>query len=222
VVSFVLVATAGLPFVQRLPFGVQRSLSFLPIDVNPIARADADATATWRWEIWKALLPQVSEYFFLGKGLAMTPRDLQFSIQQATQTIKAFSAEESWAALSGDYHSGPLSVTIPFGVWGDIAFLWFLWAGFTVLYKNYRYGDQDLKLINSFLLAAYTTRTIIFFLIFGGLWGDIHEFIGYLAFSISLNGGVVKPVPEPTREAVAAARFAATLPRPRLSSGRSD
>jgi len=30
------------------------------------------------------------------------------------------------AELAGDYHNGPLSVIIPFGVFGVIAFVWFL------------------------------------------------------------------------------------------------
>jgi hypothetical protein len=30
---------------------------------------------------------------------------------------------------AGDYHNGPLSILIPFGLFGMIAFLWLLGAG---------------------------------------------------------------------------------------------
>ena len=38
------------------------------------------------------------------------------------------------AMLAGDYHNGPLSILMPFGMFGAIAFLWLLGAGLKVLY----------------------------------------------------------------------------------------
>src|ERR1051325_4648121 len=95
----------------------------------------------------------------------------------------------------GDYHNGPLSVIIPFGIFGSIAFLWFLGASFKVLRANYKYGDHDCFHVNTFLLAYFIAKVILFFVIFGGFYSDLPMFIGIIGFSITYNGGVAKRVP---------------------------
>jgi hypothetical protein len=102
-------------------------------------------------------------------------------------------AENQGLALAGDYHSGPLSVILPFGIWGVIAFVWFLFAATRVLHANYRYGDPSLRMINTFLLAIFVARVILFFLIVGALNSDMLVFCGWLGLSVSLNGGVCRP-----------------------------
>jgi hypothetical protein len=113
---------------------------------------------------------------------------------------KNFSEEDSWAALAGDYHNGPLSVIIPFGVWGALAFLWFISVGTRVLYRNWKYGDPDLKIINAFLFAGFAAHILMFMAIFGAFDNDMHFFVGYLGLGVALNGGMVaRPAPEPVR-----------------------
>jgi hypothetical protein len=194
ILGTIFIAAVSLPFVRSMPFSIQRTLSLLPaIDVDPIAKLDAENSTEWRLRIWEALLPQVPKYFFLGKGYGMTLQDFDFSVSTATGSMKAFSEDQSWAALAGDYHSGPLSVIIPFGIWGVMAFLWFLGAGCKVLYRNYRYGDPELARFNTFLFASFLAKIIMFFFIFGAMDSDLHVFVGYLGMSICLNGGVAKP-----------------------------
>jgi O-antigen ligase len=201
-VGSILIAGVVLPFVQRFPSSIQRALAFLPVPIDPVVRQDAEASSNWRVELWKSILPQVPEYFWLGKGYVFTKQDYDYAINQYTGYILPFSQEESWAALAGDYHNGPLSVIIPFGVWGAAAFLWFLAAGWRVVYLNYRYGDPNLRIINSFLLAGFITRILIFMFIFGAFDGDMHFFVGYLGFSVCLNGGVCRRALELVRQRV--------------------
>jgi hypothetical protein len=85
-----------------------------------------------------------------------------------------------------------LSVILPFGIFGAIAFVWLLAAGLRVVYENYQFGDPALHHINTFLFAWFVVRTIFFFTVFGSLHSDLHEFLGLLALSISVNGGVAK------------------------------
>jgi hypothetical protein len=203
------------PFVKQFPISIQRTLSFLPIDVDPIARMDAESSTDWRLEMWKAVLPQVPKYFWLGKGLGLKLEDYDFSVSNSSGSMQAFSEDQSWAALSADYHSGPLSLIIPFGVWGVLAFLWLLVAGCRVLYKNYRYGDADLRIVNSYLLATFIVKIIVFFFIFGGFYGDIQAFVGVLGMSVALNRGVAKPESEPEPERIEPRRFSSMLPTPR-------
>ena len=49
------------------------------------------------------------------------------------------------AILSGGYHSGGLSVLVPIGIFGAIAFVWLLGAGVKVLYCNHRYGGSEVE-----------------------------------------------------------------------------
>ena len=94
--------------------------------------------------------------------------------------------------IAGDYHSGPLSVIIPFGIYGAVAFAWFLWASVRVLYQNYRFGEPGLKTINTFLLAYFVVRIFSFIFIFGSLYSDLVGFCGLIGLSVSLNG-VARP-----------------------------
>ena len=67
----------------------------------------------------------------------------------------AFEIEHAFgdgSILAGDYHSGTLSVIIPFGAAGAFGFLWLLWAGINLLYNNYRHGDEALAGAGGFLV----------------------------------------------------------------------
>ncbi len=100
-----------------------------------------------------------------------------------------------WASMiAGDYHNGALSVIVPFGIWGMIAFVWFLWGGGRLLYFNYKYGDPALQSINRFLLASFIVQAFMFFAVFGALSSDLFKFTGWLGLSVALNGGMARPV----------------------------
>ena len=105
-------------------------------------------------------------------------------------------------SMSGDYHNGPLSVIIPFGIFGCIGFIWFLAAGGRTLYRNYKFGDPALVRINRFLLAYYCMKIIMFFTVFGSLYSDFVGFTGVVGLSVALNWGVRSPVAVPAASAV--------------------
>ncbi len=183
-------------FATKLPLSVQRSLSMLPIEVDPAARASAQGSLEWRLEMWKLLLPEVPRYFFLGKGYALDPTDMYLM----NESVRRGLAKDYEAALVvGDYHSGPLSVIIPFGVFGLIGFLWLLLAGGQVLYRNYRFSDPALRNINTFLLSYFITRVVFYFGGFGSFFSDLPLFLGVLGLSVALNGEVRdgKTLPQP-------------------------
>jgi hypothetical protein len=113
-----------------------------------------------------------------------------------------FDAESSMVA--GDYHNGPLSTIIPLGLWGMIGLIWLLGAGTKVLYRNYRYGDPALRLINTLFLTLFITQSIVFFTMFGAFNSQLYLFTGLLGLSVSLNGGVRKPAPVVAKTAASA------------------
>jgi hypothetical protein len=202
-----------LPMANRLPNSFQRALSFLPVNIDPGVRADAEGSTTWRIEMWKALLPQVPRHLLLGKGYAISQEDAQL-IGYDTAFRSIDPAEQS-LALSSDFHSGPLSVILPFGIWGIIAVLWFLIASVWALNRNRLYGDPALQTINAFLFAAFLTKTMSFLFLAGALSYDIMTFVGYIGLSISLNGGICRPARQPA--ATTAEPPKRELTRPRLS-----
>jgi O-antigen ligase len=172
---------------NHLPIAVQRSLSILPIDIDPAARLDAQMSSDWRLKMWSQLYAEIPNYFWLGKGYVANATDY-FLLVESTRRGMADTYELS--LLAGDFHNGPLSVIIPFGIWGVLAFGAFLIAAGRLLRANYRFGRPGLNLINRFLLAAFWADLIFFVTVFGDLTIDFHRFAGYVALSIGLNGGM--------------------------------
>jgi len=185
--SGVVVAGAFLPFVNKMPLSVQRTLSILPIEVDFSARQSAQVSTEWRLEMWRRVLPEVPKHLLKGRGYALNPQAVQLLPQTKSQ---GFDDSGDWAAFCGDYHNGPLSVVMPFGIYGVVAFAWFLSAGVRVLYRNHRYGDPELQRINSFLLASFIAHIVFFVCVFGALSSDLYRFTGLLGLSVALNGGL--------------------------------
>lgn len=209
VLAGVLAMVALIPTVSKLPLSVQRSLSFLPLDVEPAVHADAQASTEWRLRMWEVLVPQIPRYLWLGKGYSTSETDFYLASES---TKRGLMRDYELSLLAGDYHNGPLSVILPFGIWGGIAFLAFLVAALRVLYCNYRHGIPELKSINTLLLAYCISKIIFFFGVFGQLHTDLGTLAALVGLSVSLNGGmarpqVSKPVRAPAPAAPAAGRW---------------
>jgi O-Antigen ligase len=176
-----------LPFATKLPLSAQRSLAFLPINISPVAKADAFASSEWRLQMWKVLWPDVPKYLLLGKGSSVNPNDL-YLVAEATRRGQAEQYES--ALVAGDYHSATLSLVIQFGIWGVAGFLWFCIASFGVMYKNYRYGPPELRLCNTFLLTYFIAQLVCFFITAGAFIEHFYFLAGIVGLSVSVNGSV--------------------------------
>jgi O-antigen ligase len=190
-VVFGFLAVVGLLglFAPRLPLVMQRSLAVVPfIQIDPLVRMDAESSTGWRLQMWREVLPEVPQYLLIGKGYS-------FSGTEQAALRSTLAATE----LVGNYHNGPLSVIIPFGLLGAISFVWLMVAGIRVLRQNYQFGDPAYHHLNTFLFAYFVIKVLMFFLVFGSFHSDLAMFLGVLALSISLNGGAAKPavVPRP-------------------------
>jgi hypothetical protein len=180
------------PFGDKLPASIQRSVSVVPfIHVSPEARNSAVTTSEWRLNMWKVLLPQVPQYLWLGKGFEANTSEFISTIMVQN---RGGTGDSEAQMMAGDYHNGPLSVIIPFGIWGVIGWLWFFAAGVRALYLNYRHGSENFRTLNAFLLAHFIAKIIMFFFVFGSSYSDLAIFCGLLALSISVNGGILRPV----------------------------
>ncbi len=189
-------------FADKLPINVQRTLSFLPVQIDKVARQDAESSIEWRVEMWKIVVDDIPKYFWIGKGFAVNPTDLYFAQEGVKRGLgKGY----DWAIVAGDYHSGPLSLIIPFGIFGVIGFFWLLIAGFKVLRRNYHYGSPELVIVNRFFLTLFCARVFFFFFVFGSLTEDLWIFSALVGVSLSINGGVARepskaPLPLLSRE----------------------
>jgi O-antigen ligase len=206
---FIGIAAGGLflaaiiPISDRLPLSMQRSLSILPIDVNPMAEADALGTIEWRLLMWKAVLPDLPKYLWLGKGYGIDPTALYLA-QEAS--LRGYAPTYAATIISGDYHNGPLSVYVPFGTPGVIAFLMFWGVGLRTLWLNWRNGPAQAKILNQFLLGFFIMKIIMFVTVFGSLHSELSYFTGVLGLSVALNRGVCR---RPAKTHVPAAASAA-------------
>jgi hypothetical protein len=187
------------PLAAHLPYTFQRSLAWLPLDIDPTARLDAEGSTEWRLEIWKALLPEVPKYLLLGKGYAFTAEVFNESMGHDAMfgRYQTIDAAQNPLALSSDFHSGPLSVVISFGLWGTLAWLWYWVAGFWVVWRNYHYGDPAIRHLNLFLFAFFVSKCFSFLFIFGNLVEDVGAFAGIIGLSVALNHGVMRARPQP-------------------------
>ena len=113
------------------------------------------------------------------------------------EAIHSVDASQDPLALSQDYHNGPLSVIIPFGIWGALAMSWFLIASTWVVYRNYRYCKPELKTLNTFLFSVYVIQVIDFLGLFGAFDASMGGFAGILGLSVCINHGVCRVPPQP-------------------------
>lgn len=215
IVGFVCLSAALMVgFSEYLPKQVQRCLTFLPVNVDPIVRADADDSTRWRVEMWKAVLPEVPRALLLGKGYAVDRSDLEIS-DDKNLPYANYAGNYYAAMISSDFHNGPLSLLLPLGLWGFVFFTWLAAAGVRVLHHNYIHGNPELRRINTFILAAFLTQLVMFYFIFGSFQTQLADFAGLLGLSVALNGGMSKPAPPPAAEEPSLAPQVSNTARPR-------
>jgi len=205
-----LAAAALVAFSRQLPVTIQRSISFLPLDIDPHARYDAETSSEWRFQMWRLLWQQVPQYLWVGKGFALDPTDLYF-VQESLR--RGFIQSYEGAMISGEFHSGPLSLLINFGLPGTVTFIAFLGAGWHVVRRNHRHSPPELLAINRFVHAFYLCRVCFFFGVYGDVGLDLAYFTGLVGVSVALNGGVRDHIPAPA-PAVGPAPTPALDPQP--------
>ena len=184
------------PFSDQLPESFQRSVSFIPgLKLNPEVVANAEGSKLWREAIWADTWPKVPQYLLLGKGYALSADDFTRMGDGtfANDIYAKMDQSQNSLAISGDYHSGPLSTLMPFGIWGALAFLWVSLTALYILYRNYRFGDLELKTFNTFLFLMGIQKFFGFFFLFGAYSSDIGEYAKFAGFSIAINWCICGP-----------------------------
>lgn len=193
--AVLVIASIGLvPLANKLPLPIQRTLTLLPLDLNPIARYEAEGSSEWRLQMWALLLPEVPKYLFSPKGMGINGAELELT---GDLVARGQARSEQVAMLAGDYHNGPLSILIPFGIYGAVVWLWFLAASIRALLLNYRYGSEPLRKINTLLLACFLSQLVVFSAVVGAFFSELIIFLGLVGLSISINNGICKSAIKP-------------------------
>lgn len=152
--------------------------------------------------MWSAVVPEMPKYLWLGKGYALNPTDM-FLTMQAVR--RGYAPDYGVSLQVGDYHNGPLSVYMSFGLPGSIAFLVFLIAIGRALYLNNKNGAAGAMTFNRFLLAFFVAKVLFFLSIFGSFHSDLATFTGIAGLTVALNRGVCRyPSLQPQRKKVEA------------------
>jgi hypothetical protein len=90
--------------IKELPFGVQRILSVLPVDVSAAARLDAENSTTWRVEMWQLALT-TDRYIhnkILGDGFGISAHEMQAKLN-AQLGLGDFDIQDQMLS-TGSYH----------------------------------------------------------------------------------------------------------------------
>ncbi|HTB85067.1 MAG TPA: O-antigen ligase family protein [Candidatus Sulfotelmatobacter sp.] len=202
------------PFADKLPVTLQRSISFLPLKLDPQVQIDADGSKAWREAMWRDVWPKVPQYLLLGKGYSLQADDFNYMGGGTfVNSGENLDASGQGLAVSMDYHNGPLSTLMPFGIWGMISYLWLTAASLYILICNYRYGDEEIKTFNRFWLVMTIIGLFSYFFMFGAYCDNVGGIAKLTGFSVAFNWGVCRPkkpavVPTPIRR----------LPRPAVAA----
>ncbi len=192
--GIIIVGGLAIPLANRLPMPIQRAISVLPVSVSMEARLEAERSTQWRLDMWKAVVPEIPRYFWLGKGIGINSTELDMAQDMGNRGPQG---EFEIVLQTGAYHNGALTVLIPFGIWGFIGWMWFIAASMRALYLNHKNGDPDLKTINTLLLSLFCAKILFYFVIFGEFRVDFPTMVGIIGLSLALNGGIAKPVKAP-------------------------
>ena len=92
--------------VRHLPFGIQRVLSVLPIEVNSAARVDAENSSEWRFEMWELVLftDRYIQNKWLGDGFGLKSSELRAMADAALGYKSSLTDSQEQALARGSYH----------------------------------------------------------------------------------------------------------------------
>jgi hypothetical protein len=159
---------AAIALLPNLPESTQRSLSFLPLAkeriADPLLLRSAQASIDWRVEVWKVAWANVPRYLLVGRGLT-------FAVTGWSWLQGSAYASTDFNYANHNYHSGPLSLLVDYGLPGFICGTGFMitivvqaWRGV----KRFCAGRNDLpSRYYVFLTVQLTWAVVAYFFIFG-------------------------------------------------------
>ena len=161
--------------VYQLPESIQRSLAFLPGRWSDVVVADAEASSSWRFKLWKDVVEWglIKDWWF-GDGFGADVQDLIATFKGGNYT--------EFVVLTGAFHSGPLTAIRYVGIFG-LALFYLL--SISAAFYSYRCVNEC-RGTPLFPVAIYFAIQLIwgpvhYTLVFGGYDGYMPELLFYVA-----------------------------------------
>lgn len=144
-----------------LPYGVQRTVSFLPyISEGNLAIQDARGSTDFRLGTWEIAAQRLDEYLWLGRGATYSLRDVY--LLSTGPYLQGLNYMHGWVT---NLHNGPLEVLVFFGIPGALAFAMFLSRTLWKLFKSIKFKNPLLEADRlSCVFEALTFSSIMLFL----------------------------------------------------------
>jgi hypothetical protein len=180
VASCILIATVD---IQKLPHAIQRSISFLPVEVDAQIRESAEGSSEWRFEMWRLVL--TSDRYIsnkvLGDGFGYTAAEHQAQVAEESgfsrggyrgDSIDAFIAKGSYHG----WHVEAIRFTGYVGLAVGIAILFgFAIAGWKLVK---RHANDSFFPYAVFVAMPFIIAPFFYLFVFGSYKGS---FILYIA-----------------------------------------
>jgi hypothetical protein len=204
----------------ELPLVVQRTLSFLPGEWDFEAKLYAQASTTWRTEMWEEVVKtdRYIENKVLGDGFGLTREQVErIRAINSLPVITNETAQEN-AKITGAFHSGPLNTIRVFGGIGLVFFYWLLFAiarlSLRLLWDSR--GTPFYPLAILFAIRS-VVEPVYFTVVFGAFENDFPETIFRLSMLKMLQNSLVtwaanNPRPETSADTGSIANVAASEP----------
>lgn len=154
---------------DHLPFGAQRTLSFLPlIGEGSIAMQHSLGSTEFRRGVLQEALPEITNYLWLGRGMT-------YSISEVEAVMGYYRLEGASFVygLITNLHHGPIEVLIYLGIPGVAAFIIFTMRALFMSLKiyNIKQFDPNEYRFPSIFSALILTTLIMFALGIGHAYG---------------------------------------------------
>lgn len=202
--------------IRNLPFGVQRALSFLPVEVSEAAKEDAENSSEWRFKMWEIALT-TDKYIqnkWLGDGFAISAREMRAQLDAAmgyrdrASTGSELERMESFLAR-GSYHGFHVETIRFTGVMGLASAIFIMWVCFPKalrLARHYR-GTPIFPYV-ALVCIPFLIYPFWSLLVFGAYRSDFPQFIASAGLLKMLEQIRFRELAQPVQPAVETGRKA--------------
>lgn len=184
-----------------LPYGVQRTLSFLPgVQVSAAAASDAQGSADWRYEMWGWALDQRTGFirdYVWGDGVGLSKSEWMRD-QRAMMRGELRYGDQDQFARSGQWHSLIISTIQGLGYVGLVVMLVMIYyVSYLIIRTCFALRGTPLFVPAMVMLMPFTPNVLFVYVNAGDLSGYFTSFIIFaqakLLFCIAREWGLIIP-----------------------------
>lgn len=168
---------------KSLPMAAQRTISFLPIEVDASIRESAEGSSDWRFEMWRLVLTS-DRYIknkILGDGFGFSAAEQEAQTQDALG-LRKYSGDSIDAFIAkGSYHGWHVEAIRFTGAMGLVVglLILFVFARHAWVVINYHHGTEYFPFV-VFIGIPFLIEPFFTLFVFGSYKGS---FITYIAMS---------------------------------------